>query len=126
MALETENSETRTVTVRVLPTARLTPRNLKAVLDDMGAQPGVHLAADLYRWYVGMCEEEGAQPIGKKAFGMSLANQGCTPLTKRIDGKLHRAWMIPRSRFRDVMGREPKPTFSAESRHPTLDHPEGT
>lgn len=118
MALDTEAA--------TKPMARLTPRNLKAVLDDMGVQPGIHVAADMYLWYVGMCEEEGAQPVTKKAFGLSLANQGCTPTTKRVNGKPHRAWLIPRSRFRNVVAREPKVEFSAESRHPTLEHPEGT
>ncbi len=127
MILETENVTTRTVHVRVLPTALLTPRNLKALLADMSLQPGVHVAADLYRWYVGMCDEVDAQPISKKAFGLSLANQGCTPTVKRISGKLHRCWLIPRSRFRDALvAHEPRPEFSAESRHATLAHPSGT
>ena len=128
MILETENVRTtQTVrTVRVLPTALLTPRNLKALLVDMSLQPGIHPAADLYRWYVGMCDEVDAQPISQKAFGMSLANQGCTPTVRRIDGKNARCWLIPRSRFRDALAREPRPEFSAESRHPTLAHPSGT
>lgn len=110
--------------VVVRPIARLTPRNLKALLAESAAQPGVYTAGWLYEEYLALCEWAEAQPISKKAFGMSLAHQGCTPTTKREDGKQHRAWMLPRSRFR--FGLEPYLEFSPESRHPTIEHPEGT
>ena len=108
------------------PIARLTPRNLKAVLMGVGMTPGIYLANDLYAEYLVKCREVGAQPISKNAFGRSLSGQGCTPCTKRADGKQQRAWQIPRSRFPDILAGEPWPEFSSDSQHPTIAHPEGT
>ena len=83
--------------------ARLTPTNLKALLEDMGAQPGtVYPAADLYRRYVGMCREINARPVSKKAFGMALKGQQYTSTIRRIGGKATRCWMFSRRAFRDI------------------------
>lgn len=109
--------------IEVQKVAKLTPNNLKALLADMGLQPGIHPAGQLYDAYTAMCDEAGAQPISKKAFGVSLANQGCTPVTRQVAGKRSRCWMIPRSRFRDLVARDPQPEFSMDSQHPTLDNP---
>lgn len=106
--------------------ARLTPRNLKAVLMGVGMGAGVYLSSDLYAEYLVKCREVEAQPITPKAFGMSLRYQGCVPCTKRADGKQQRAWYIPRSRFPDFIAGEVTPEFSSDSRHPTIQHPEGT
>lgn len=110
--------------LEITRTALLTPRNLKALLVDMRLQPGSHPAGDLYEGYLELCEEADAEPISKKAFGLSLANQGCTSLTKMVAGARRRYWQIPRSRFPSAA--EERPEFSPESRHPTIDHPEGT
>lgn len=104
--------------------ALLTPRNLKALLTDLRLQSGVHPASDLYEGYLDLCEEVEAAPISQKAFGLSLKNQGCTPLIKRVDGVRRRCWLIPRSRFLAIG--EHRQDFSPDSRHPTLGHPEGT
>lgn len=105
--------------------ALMTPRNLKALLADMRLSPGTHPIGELYEAYLVLCREVEAAPISKKALGLSLAHQGCTPTTKRVNGKEVRAWMIPRSRFRDVIAGEERPEFSPDSRHPTLADPSG-
>lgn len=113
--------------VIVRPVVHLTPRNLKALLSILSLTPGgIYLASYLYDEYVILCGDVEGQPISKKAFGMSLAFQGCIPTTKRQDGKQHRAYLIPRSRFLDTIDREPCPEFSPDSRHPTIEHPDGT
>lgn len=112
------------IQIEITRTALLTPRNLKALLAALRLQPGSHPAGDLYEGYLELCQGSNAAPISKKAFGLSLANQGCGALTLRIDGVRRRCWQIPRSRFPSAA--EARPEFSPESRHPTIAHPEGT
>lgn len=80
--------------------ATLTPDNLRAVMTDMGRGPGWYPSADLYRWYVGMAQEEGLKPISQNAFGRSLTAMGYRASIRRFGGSLTRCRFISARAFR--------------------------
>jgi phage/plasmid-associated DNA primase len=81
--------------------AELTPENLKTLVEDIGG-PGWYPAGDLYRWYVGMCREDGLEPVSKKKFGMVLKAMGYQTKTRRVAGQNARCWLITRRAVREV------------------------
>lgn len=81
-------------------TAHLTPANLKAVLEDLGAEPGWHASADLYGWFAEMCANNDAAPTSQRAFGAALKEMGYRSSVRRVDGKTARCWFITRRAWR--------------------------
>lgn len=81
--------------------AELTAERLADVLDDMGAKPGWHASASLYRWYEGMCQEDGLVPISRQEFGVSLRRMGYRMMSRVIPGDVAkgRCWFIPHKAF---------------------------
>ena len=74
--------------------ADLTPENLRRLMEDMGTGPGWYPSADLYRWYVGMCREDGLEPVTQRKFGAVLRDLEYKSATRRVDGKHARCWFI--------------------------------
>jgi hypothetical protein len=85
---------------QVRPIADLTPENLRALLLDMGSGPGWYASAALYRWYVGMAQEEKLEPVSQRAFGGTLRALGYRSATRRVGGKNTRCWFLPKSALR--------------------------
>jgi hypothetical protein len=80
----------------------LTAECLKTLLEDMGAQPGWHESGQLYRWYVGLCEQDGLPPVSAKAFGTSLKRLGYAPARRRFGGQIARCWFLTRRALRGL------------------------
>ena len=83
--------------------AGLTARNLAALVQDMGVEPGWRAAADLYRWYVGMCRERDLEPPSARSFGVALKALGYRAAIRRDpsqDGKHARCWFLTRRAWR--------------------------
>jgi hypothetical protein len=94
-------SDNTTLRPRMVAVADLTKENLQAMLRDMDAQPGWHLASDLYAWYEGMAREAGLAAVSRKKFGMVLAELGFRSSTRRVGGRPgRRCWFLPRHAIR--------------------------
>jgi Cdc6-like AAA superfamily ATPase len=74
--------------------ADLTPENLRRLMEDIGRGPGWYASADLYRWYVGMCEEDKLEPVTQRKFGGVLRELKYRSAVRRVDGKHTRCWYI--------------------------------
>jgi hypothetical protein len=94
-------SDSTALRPRMVAVADLTKENLQAMLRDMDAQPGWHLAADLYTWYESMAREAELTPVSRKKFGMVLAELGFRSATRRVGGQPgRRCWFLPRHAIR--------------------------
>jgi len=86
---------------RLVAVADLTKENLQAMIRDMDAQPGWHLAADLYAWYESMAREAELAPVSRKKFGMVMAELGFRSSVRRVGGQPgRRCWFLPRHAIR--------------------------
>lgn len=63
-------------------------------MEDVGTGPGWYPSADLYRWYVGMCEEDGLEPVTQRKFGAVLRELKYKSAIRRVDDKHARCWFI--------------------------------
>jgi hypothetical protein len=89
--------------------AELTPENLAVLIEDMGG-PGYYRSADLYRWYVGLTEEDDLEPISHRKFGGALKEMGFQSLVRSLEGKPVRCWNITGQRLAAI---QPPATPSA-------------
>lgn len=80
--------------------ADLTPENLKRLIEDMDRGPGWYASGDLYRWYVGMCQEDDLEPVTHRKFGAVLRDLGYRSDIRRVDGKHTRSWFISKRALR--------------------------
>jgi hypothetical protein len=89
------------------PLAELTAENLKRLMEDKGAGAGWYASADLYTWYVGMCEEDELAPVSAKKFGMVLRELGYRRVNQRVEGVMTRGWFISNRALRGKLPRKP-------------------
>lgn len=82
------------------PLAPLNAENLRRIMEDKGTGPGWYPSAELYSWYVGLCDEAQMKPVRKASFGEALKILGYESSTRRVDGKLARGWFISRRALR--------------------------
>jgi hypothetical protein len=88
------------MTIRATGRTGLTADNLQAMLADMGTSPGWHAAADLYRWFSSLCEEEGLEPVTANQFGRDLRALGYRSAIRRDCGERRRSWFLTRRAWR--------------------------
>src|ERR1041385_5752413 len=81
------------MSVKPQKVADLTPENLKILIEDIGG-PGWYASADLYRWYAGMAESAGLEPVTHRKFGGVLREMGFQSKIRVLHGKHTRCWLI--------------------------------
>lgn len=64
-----------------------------ALVKDIGGA-GVYASGDLYRWYVGMMEEQGREPVSQHMFSTVIKALGLQSETRSIHRKTTRCWRI--------------------------------
>lgn len=69
--------------------------DLLELIKDIGGA-GIYPTGDLYRWYVGMMEEEGRDPVTHRRFGMTLKGFGLANVSRSVEGKTVRCWILSR------------------------------
>lgn len=60
-----------------------------------------YFAKDLYKRYVGQCQQAGVQPVHPVAFGRALRHIGCDRRKKGTGKKSAAAWLVTASSQRD-------------------------
>lgn len=93
--------------VRAAGVAELDADNLRALMEDMGREPGWYTSAELHTWYASMARADGLEPPSQKAFGRALRELGYQSAIRRVDGKHARCWRIVRRAWRAQGPRTP-------------------